>query len=145
MLEKEDVGANALEENLAEEDVPRNESSTQILVLAELERSHQEEASKTGDSGLNTSVGLKQILPFSSKATGEDLEEQEEEEEDDDIFTDLLNLDPALPEFLQWIFSHTEFPELQIVAYGDFSYEGRFDVNNALLCRDEDVAVFPNP
>src|SRR5450432_735192 len=38
--------------------------------------------------------------------------------------------------FFRWAFGSNELPNLQIIAFGDFSYEGRFAKGNMLLCRD---------
>lgn len=39
--------------------------------------------------------------------------------------------------FAQWAFGSDGLPELEILAYGDFSYQGR--QLNILLCRSEDL------
>jgi len=39
--------------------------------------------------------------------------------------------------FANWAFGPEGFPELDIVAFGDFSYRGRFSRKNLLLCRDK--------
>jgi hypothetical protein len=48
----------------------------------------------------------------------------------------------VLLDFAEWAFSTEGLPNLQILAYGDFSYEGRYAEYNALLCRDH-VATEP--
>jgi hypothetical protein len=45
-------------------------------------------------------------------------------------------------EFLQfalWAFSEVGLPDLQVLAWGDFSYDGRWVWHNALFCRDESL------
>ncbi|KAL4909753.1 hypothetical protein BDW74DRAFT_173248 [Aspergillus multicolor] len=37
--------------------------------------------------------------------------------------------------FAKWAFSAEGLPNLQVLAYGDFSYAGRYDKFNLLLCR----------
>jgi hypothetical protein len=49
---------------------------------------------------------------------------------------ELLRLPTELISFAQWAFGPEGFPVLQILAFGDFSYNGRFSRYNALLCRD---------
>ncbi|KAI9784369.1 MAG: hypothetical protein M1816_000893 [Peltula sp. TS41687] len=48
---------------------------------------------------------------------------------------------PALAEFAQWAFGPTGYPALQVLAYGDFSYEGRYERYNLLLCRRESPSL----
>jgi hypothetical protein len=51
-------------------------------------------------------------------------------------------LDDVDPEFLQfalWALSEVGFPDLQVLAWVDFSYEGRWAWHTALLCRDESL------
>ena len=38
--------------------------------------------------------------------------------------------------FAQWAFGPEGFPVLEILAFGDFSYQGRFSRHTLLLCRD---------
>jgi hypothetical protein len=40
-------------------------------------------------------------------------------------------------EFAMWAFSNDGLPNLAVLAWGDFSYEGRYSKFNALLCRSE--------
>jgi len=47
--------------------------------------------------------------------------------------------------FANWAFGPEGFPELDIVAFGDFSYQGRFSWNNLLLCRDKSSSSPANP
>ncbi|KAL2817947.1 hypothetical protein BDW59DRAFT_129607 [Aspergillus cavernicola] len=42
----------------------------------------------------------------------------------------------AFHKFAQWAFGARGFPSLQVLAYGDFSYNGRYKKSNALFCRD---------
>jgi hypothetical protein len=42
-----------------------------------------------------------------------------------------------LAQFAQWAFGPTGLPTLRVIAYGDFSYEGRFARHNVLLCKDQ--------
>jgi hypothetical protein len=39
--------------------------------------------------------------------------------------------------FAEWAFSPDGLPDLKILAYGDFSNEGRWAKYNMLLCRDQ--------
>jgi hypothetical protein len=47
------------------------------------------------------------------------------------------SVDYLLAQFAQWVFGPTGLPTFRLIAYGDFSYEGRFVRHNVLLCRDE--------
>jgi len=38
-------------------------------------------------------------------------------------------------EFANWAFGPNGLPTLKLLAFGDFSYKGRFDDHNKLLCR----------
>lgn len=40
-------------------------------------------------------------------------------------------------EFAQWAFSADGLPTLQVLALGDFSYEGRYSKFNILLCKSD--------
>ena len=40
-----------------------------------------------------------------------------------------------------WIFGPWGLPELQILAYGDFSYHGRYEKHNLLLCRSSPAST----
>ena len=42
--------------------------------------------------------------------------------------------------FAQWAFGPNGLPDLQILAFGDFSHNGRYEEHTALLCRDEAAA-----
>jgi hypothetical protein len=44
---------------------------------------------------------------------------------------------PELLKFADWVFGPEGLPELEILAYGDFSYRGRQP--NTLLCRSQDL------
>ncbi|KAL1965854.1 hypothetical protein VTN77DRAFT_4987 [Rasamsonia byssochlamydoides] len=46
----------------------------------------------------------------------------------------------ALDKFAQWAFGHKGFRSLQVLAFGDFSYNGRYSRGNVLLCRKSDSA-----
>lgn len=48
----------------------------------------------------------------------------------------LRTLNEHLPELAEWVFSPEGFPNLQILAYGDFAYSGRFHRWTALICRN---------
>ena len=48
------------------------------------------------------------------------------------ISRDLLQL-------AQWAFSPDGLPNLQIIAYGDFSYDGRYTQYTELFCRDQPI------
>lgn len=50
-----------------------------------------------------------------------------------------LYVDPGFLQFAQWAFSEVGLPDLQVLAWGDFSYEGRWLSHNALLCRDDSI------
>jgi hypothetical protein len=43
----------------------------------------------------------------------------------------------SLLKFDHWAFGAEGIPSLQVLAYGDFSFEGRFDYPRLLLCREE--------
>jgi hypothetical protein len=43
---------------------------------------------------------------------------------------------PAVDEFACWAFGPNGLPDLEVLAYGDFSFQGRQP--NVLLCRSED-------
>jgi hypothetical protein len=45
-------------------------------------------------------------------------------------------LTKPLHDFAQWAFGPTGFPSLRVIAFGDFSYEGRFPLDNLFLCRN---------
>jgi hypothetical protein len=47
--------------------------------------------------------------------------------------------------FANWAFGPKRFPKLDIVAFGDFSYQGRFSRNTLLLCRDKPSSSPANP
>jgi hypothetical protein len=40
-------------------------------------------------------------------------------------------------EFADWAFGVDGFQNLQVLAFGDFSYDGRYSKYNVLLCRSE--------
>ncbi|KAA8652800.1 uncharacterized protein ATNIH1004_001705 [Aspergillus tanneri] len=48
-------------------------------------------------------------------------------------------------EFAQWAFGENGFSSLQILAYGDFSYRGRYSTTNILLCRDSTPPQHSSP
>jgi hypothetical protein len=51
---------------------------------------------------------------------------------------------PQLLSLAQWAFGPSGLPELQILAYGDFSYDGRYEWQNRLFCRSKfalDLAI----
>lgn len=49
----------------------------------------------------------------------------------------LSQLGKAFGEFAQWVFGPTGILSLRLLAFGDFSYNGRFAKYNMLLCRME--------
>jgi hypothetical protein len=51
----------------------------------------------------------------------------------------------ALFSFANWAFGPEGFPVLDILAFGDFSYQGRFSKYNLLLCRDKSSSSPANP
>jgi hypothetical protein len=51
----------------------------------------------------------------------------------------LDKVDSALLQFALWAFSEDGLPDLQILAWGDFSHNGRWRACNALLCRDQSL------
>jgi hypothetical protein len=49
---------------------------------------------------------------------------------------EILRLPGELLEFANWAFGPDGLPTLQVLAFGDFSYDGRFnDIHNYLFCR----------
>lgn len=48
-----------------------------------------------------------------------------------------LNRDDFL-DFAQWAFGADGLPKLQVMAYGDFSFGGRFAKHNVIFCRSPD-------
>lgn len=52
---------------------------------------------------------------------------------------------PGLAEFAQWAFGPNGYPELQVLAYGDFSHEGRYERHKLLLCRRESYSLSTSP
>jgi hypothetical protein len=51
---------------------------------------------------------------------------------EDDEFPEIRK---TLQDFAEWAFGPKGIPSLRVIAYGDFSYEGRFSLNNVLLCK----------
>ncbi len=47
----------------------------------------------------------------------------------------ILHLPAELLEFANWAFGPNGLLILKVLAFGDFSYDGRFDVHNKLFCR----------
>jgi hypothetical protein len=45
--------------------------------------------------------------------------------------------DPAFLRFAIWAFGNDGLPNLQILAWGDFSHPGKWKGYNILLCKDE--------
>ncbi|KAL5349532.1 hypothetical protein ACLOAV_005827 [Pseudogymnoascus australis] len=45
----------------------------------------------------------------------------------------------ALLKFARWAFSSEGIPELRILAWGDFSHNGRWGESNVILCRDQSL------
>lgn len=43
----------------------------------------------------------------------------------------------AVDAFARWAFSDNGIPSLQVLAYGDFSFDGRFASKNVILCRSD--------
>jgi hypothetical protein len=50
----------------------------------------------------------------------------------------LPELTNTLHNFAQWAFGPRGFPSLRVIAFGDFSCEGRYTWNNVLLCRNDE-------
>jgi hypothetical protein len=48
---------------------------------------------------------------------------------------DFMSMDD-LVDFAEWAFGPTGFPTLLVLAYGDFSHQGRFRWTNVLFCRN---------
>ena len=48
---------------------------------------------------------------------------------------DFMSMDD-LADFAEWAFGPTGFPNLLVLAYGDFSHQGRFRWTNLLFCRN---------
>ena len=51
---------------------------------------------------------------------------------------------PGLSTFAAWAFSPHGLPNLQVLAYGDFSYEGRYVEDTFIFARDGFVRSSPN-
>jgi hypothetical protein len=47
--------------------------------------------------------------------------------------------------FANWAFGPGGFPVLEILAFGDFSYQGRFSRDTLLLCRDKSSGSLTDP
>jgi hypothetical protein len=47
-------------------------------------------------------------------------------------------IDQDVLSFAEWAFSNDGLPELQVLAWGDFSYEGRYRKSTALFCRSHE-------
>jgi hypothetical protein len=58
-----------------------------------------------------------------------------EDEADRDAIYELKNLPRNLLRFARWAFGADGIPSLQVLAYGDFSFEDRFGSKNHILCR----------
>jgi hypothetical protein len=52
-----------------------------------------------------------------------------------DISLGPKELSRSLVDFAKWAFGVNGIPSLQVLAYGDFSFHGRFAWNNHILCR----------
>ncbi|KAH9204561.1 hypothetical protein DL95DRAFT_529207 [Leptodontidium sp. 2 PMI_412] len=52
-------------------------------------------------------------------------------------------LPTELREFTNWAFGPHGLPTLEVLAFGDFSYDGRFDVRNKLFCRHTRSTRYP--
>jgi len=52
-------------------------------------------------------------------------------------------LPTELREFTNWAFGPHGLPTLEVLAFGDFSYDGRFDVRNKLFCRHTRSTGYP--
>lgn len=63
-----------------------------------------------------------------------------EEEEDVEFETAGLGPRPSFVDFAEWAFGPTGILSLRVLAFGDFSYDGRFARHNLLLCRKEQPA-----
>jgi hypothetical protein len=58
-----------------------------------------------------------------------------EAEADLEALVELSKLPSNVIEFSHWAFGAGGIPSLQALAYGDFSFEGRFRSENIILCR----------
>ena len=47
----------------------------------------------------------------------------------------MSRLPPKLREFATWAFGPDGLPTLEVLAFGDFSYDGQFEFHNKLFCR----------
>ncbi|KFY18708.1 hypothetical protein V493_08398 [Pseudogymnoascus sp. VKM F-4281 (FW-2241)] len=58
-----------------------------------------------------------------------------ESKDDSEAMVELRKLPRNVIEFSHWAFGADGIPSLQVLAYGDFSFEGRFKSENIILCR----------
>jgi hypothetical protein len=56
---------------------------------------------------------------------------------------EILRLPTELLEFTNWAFGPHGLPTLEVLAFGDFSHDGRFDVHNKLFCRHTRSTRYP--
>jgi hypothetical protein len=66
------------------------------------------------------------------------------ESSDDESF-DSPKITEELDEFAQWAFGENGLQSLRVLAFGDFSYNGRYSRGNVLLCRQYDSATSKSP
>lgn len=52
-----------------------------------------------------------------------------------DSFNEMSRLPPKLRKFAHWAFGPDGLPTLEVLAFGDFSHDGRFRNHNHLFCR----------
>lgn len=58
-----------------------------------------------------------------------------EDDADPETMYELRKLPRNLLPFARWAFGADGIPSLQVLAYGDFSFDGRFEAKNHILCR----------
>lgn len=58
-----------------------------------------------------------------------------ESKDDSEAMVELRKLPKNVIAFSHWAFGADGIPSLQVLAYGDFSFEGRFKSENIILCR----------
>lgn len=82
-------------------------------------------------SSLHTyKYGNSKLIPESSKNTVQRWMESKAK-------TEIPSKLEEIYDFAQWAFSADGLPSLQVLAYGNFSYEGRYSKFNLLLCRSD--------
>jgi len=79
-------------------------------------------------------------MDYSTSESSDYSEDENEDTSDDDDDCMLVrnsspNITKDLDKFAQWAFGHDGIKSLQVLAFGDFSYNGRYSKGNMLLCR----------